>query len=388
MEEKKEGHHHIHSTHHINKKNKLDILLIVAAVLGVILIINIFLAFGINQNLKKNIEAAKEAARPAKIQLTLIKNSKCADCFDASVLVDYVKSQKIELLNEKAIEFNSNEAKELISKYKIEKIPSILITGELEKLNLDGFDKIQDALVLSQINPPYTDAASGKVKGRVSLKLVKDESCVKCDNMEALIGQINLAGIKLGENKNISASSQEGKALIAKYKIGFVPTIVLSEDAGEYAIIQQAWPSIGTKEKDAYVLRTVYPPFINLTTGQLRGLIDIIYLTDNSCADCYNVSFHKSVLTSQQSFAMAIGNEKTADISSAEGEDLVSKYSITQVPTVILSSEAGVYPSSTGLAQFFSIEKDNSYVFRQPSVVGAYKDLTTNSIVKPQQEVQ
>ena len=371
--------------HHSNKKNKLDILLIAAAVLGVILIINIFLTFGINQNLKKNIEAAKEAARPAKIQLTLIKNSKCADCFDASQYIAYVKSSKVEILSEKILEFNSSEAKGMASKYNIQKIPSILITGELGKLNLEGFNKVQDALVLSQITPPYTDAASGKVKGRVSLKLVKDESCGKCDNMDVIIGQINLAGIKLRENKNISASSKEGKSLIAKYKIGFVPTVILSEDAEEYEIIQQAWPSIGTKEKDAYVLRTVYPPFLNLTTGQLRGLVDVIYLADNSCADCYNVSFHESVLTSPQSFAMTFGNEKTVDISSAEGKGLISKYNISQAPTVILSSEAGVYPSSTGLAQFFSIEKDNSYVFRQLGVGGAYRDLTTNSVVKPQE---
>src|SRR3989338_2440306 len=185
MKDRKEEHHqHAHSPHHANKKNKFDLFLIAAAVLGVILIINIFLTFGISKNIKNNIEAAEESARPAKIQLTLIKNSKCSDCFDASVIVDYIKSQKIELLNEKTTEFNSNEAKELVSKYKIEKIPSILVTGELEKLNLDGFNKVQDALVLSQINPPYTDASSGKVKGRVSLKLIKDESCGKCDNLE------------------------------------------------------------------------------------------------------------------------------------------------------------------------------------------------------------
>lgn len=404
MEEKKDTHHqHARSTHHPDKKNKVglpvnryaisehaqkpkvfDILLIAAAVLGVILIISIYLTFSINQNLKKNIETAKEAARPAKIQLTLIKNSKCADCFDASKYLDYIKSSKVEVLSEKTLEVGSTEGKGMAAKYNIQKIPSLLVTGEIDKLNLDGFNKVQDALVLSQISPPYTDAASGKVKGRVSLKLLKDESCGKCNNMDVLIGQINLAGIKLRENKNISAGSQEGKSLIAKYRIGFVPAIILSEDAGEYPIIQQAWPAIGTKEKDAYVLRTVYPPFLNLTTGQLRGLVDVIYLADNSCADCYNVSFHKLILASPQSFAMAFGNEKTVDISSAEGKGIISKYNISKVPTVILSSEAGVYPSSTGLAQFFSIEKDGSYIFRQLGVVGAYMDLATNSVVKPQ----
>ena len=363
MENKKEEpRQHAHGMHHSNKKDKFDIVLIAVVVLGVILIINIFLAFGINQNLKKNIDAAKEAARPAKIELTLIKNSKCADCFDASQYADYIKSSKVEVLSEKTLEFNSSEAKSLISKYNIQKIPSILVTGELDKLNLDGFGKVQDALVLSQISPPYTDALNGKVLGRVRLKIVKDDSCAKCNDLGVLIAQISSAGIRVIEQKNISSASNEGKSLISKYRLDFVPTLILSQDAGEYPLIQQAWPSIGTKEKDAYVLRAAYPPFLNLTTGQLRGLIDVIYLTDNSCAGCYNVSFHKSVLTSPQSFAMTFGNEKTIDISAAEGKELISKYNISQVPTIILSSEAGVYPSSTGLAQFFSIEKDGSYV--------------------------
>ena len=385
MENKKEEHHHAHGPHHSNKKNKLDILLIAAAVLAVILIINIFLTFNITQNLKSNLEAAKEAARPAKIQLTLIKNSKCNTCFDASAVVNYIKSQKVELLSEKTFEFNSNEAKGLISKYKIEKIPSVLVTGELGKLNLQGFDKKEDAMVLSQLNPPYTDAISGKVRGLVSLKLLADPTCDKCDKLGAILAQIGFAGIKIAEQKNVSINSDEGKFLISKYKLDFVPTLILSEDAGEYSIIQQAWPRIGTKEKDAYVLRTVYPPFINLTTGKLRGLVNIIYLNDTSCTECYDVSIHKLILTSPQSFAISFGKEEVIDLSSSKGKELIQKYGIEKVPTVILSYEAGVYPSSAGLNQLFSIEKDNSYVFRKPDVVGAYKDLTTNAIVKPQQ---
>ena len=399
MEEKKEEHphhhehaheHHEHHSplhHHAPRKNNLEnIILIAALALVLLLVVNIFLAFGANKKLKEGIEAAKEAAKPAKIQLTLIKNSKCADCFDASQYLNYVKSSKVEVLSEKTLEFDSSEGKGLISKYNVQKIPSLLVTGELDKLNLEGFNKVQDALVLSQISPPYTDASNGKVAGRVSLKLIKDNSCDKCNDLKVLLSQISLAGIKIAEQKEISAASNEGKALIDKYKIGFAPTLILSEDAGEYEIIQQAWPQIGTKEADAYVLRAVYPPFINLTTGKLRGLASIIYLNDTACTECYDVSFHKSVLASPQSYSILFDKEEVVDLSSDKGKELVQKYSIEKVPTVILSDEVRVYPSSTGLGQFFSLEKDGSYVFRQLDVVGAYKDLATNSIVKPQQQ--
>lgn len=388
MEDKKEEHHHTHSAHHPHKKNKVDILLIAAIALGIILIINIFLAFGISQNLKKNIEAAKEAAKPAEIQLVLIKNSRCTECFDAAQVISYVKSQKVELLSEKTLEFGSTEAKSLISKYKIEKIPAVLVTGELDKLNIQGFSKVRDALVFSQINPPFTDPTSGRVKGLVSLKLITDPSCDKCDKLGTLLAQISFAGIKIAEQRNITATSEEGKSLTSKYNIDFVPTLILSEDAGEYLIIQQAWAQIGTKEEDAYVLRTVYPPFINLTIGKLRGLISITYLNDTSCTECYDVSTHKLILSSPQSYAMAFDKEEVVDLSSNKGKELVQKYNITKVPTVVLSAEMGVYPSSAGLRQFFSIEKDNSYVFRQLDVIGAYKDLAINSVINPQQQGQ
>ncbi|MBI4452395.1 hypothetical protein HY637_03125 [Candidatus Woesearchaeota archaeon] len=398
MEEKKEenAHHHpvvhhkpIHehySFHPAHKKNNIEnVLLIAAAVLALILIINIFLTFGINKKLKESIETAKEAAKPAKIELVLIRDSKCADCFDASVFSSYIKSLKVELLNEKTLEFSSGEARSLINKYKIQKIPSIIVTGELNKLSIEGFNKVQDGLVLAQLNPPYTDALSGRIVGKVSLKLIKDDSCMKCNDMSRLLTQIKFAGIKVVEEKNISLISDEGKSLIQKYNLDFVPTVILSEDAEAYPIMQQAWPTIGTKEEEGYVLRMVSPPFINLTTGKLSGLVDLIYLVDKSCADCYNVSFHKSVLTSEQSFAIIIDNEETVDIGDAKGKGLIAKYNITKVPTVVLSDEVSAYPSSEGLRQFFSIEQDGYYVFRQPQVIGAYMDLATNTLVKPQE---
>jgi hypothetical protein len=76
------------------------------------------------------------------------------------------------------------------------------------------------------------------------------------------------------------------------------------------------------------------------------------------------------------------------DISDARGKELVAGYSITKVPTVILSGEVGVYPPAQALKQFYTIEKDNSYVFRNTSLVGTYRDLSTSQIVKAPEAVQ
>jgi len=373
----------------LKRSNLYYVFIGVTILLGVILLVNIALTFSLNKELKKSAEAVQEKLKPAKIELTLIKNSKCNDCFDISALISHIKNANVNVTNEKAMEFDSKEGREIISKYKIEKVPTVVVTGEIEKASIQGLEKRENALLLTNVPPPYTSALAGKIEGRVTLYILMDLGCTKCNELSILISQIKGAGVKIYEEKNIDAESDEGKELSKKYNIDFVPTIVLSKDASAYGIIQQAWPQIGSKESDgSYVLRAVNPPFINLTTGKLRGLVDIIYLTDKSCIDCYDVAQHREILTSPQSFAIKLEKEEKIDISDAKGKELISKYNLTQVPTIILSSEVSAYPSNIALKQFFSVEKDGSYVFRRVSVVGTYKDLTTNQVVQAQQSPQ
>lgn len=349
------------------------------------MIFNIFLASSLSNGLKKNAEALMESQKPARIELTAIRNSKCTDCFDISAAVGQVKSSKANITKETVLEFGSSGAKDAISKHKIERVPALIVTGDTGKLNLQGFAKSNDALLMQAL-PPYTNAQTGEIAGKVTLYLIRDPSCKKCNDLGILTRQIKQSGIKIAAEKNLTPDSAEGKEFINKYGLDFVPALAMSKDAGAYQLIQQAWSQIGTKEEDGnYVLRSVNPPYINLTTGKLRGLVSAIYLTDGSCADCYNVSVHKQILTSPQSFAMLLDKEVTFDVSDANGKELVLKYNITQVPAIILSDEAAAYPSSQALRQFFSVEKDGYYVFRTARVMGAYKDLVANQVVKQQQ---
>ena len=390
-EQKKEDHkHEHHAVHHKagSKDFKLDantIILGLIVILVVVMAVNVATSLNIGSQLKDKAQAAEEAAKPAKIGLAVITDSKCSDCTDIAPYVDFIKSSKVEITGEKTLEISSVEAKNLISKYGIKKIPSLVITGEIEKVKLDGFDNKDDALVLADISAPYTNTANGKIEGRVIAYYLLDPSCTKCNDLGPLIQQIKFSGVGIVEQKNLSIASGEGAALVQKYKMGFAPAFILSKEASVYPLMAQAWPQIGTIEDDgSYVLRTPYPPFINLTTKETRGIVDIIYLGDKSCTECYNVSMHKEILGSPQSFGIKIEREETFDISSAKGKELIARYNLTQVPTVIVSKEVSVYPSSEGLKQFFSVEKDGSFVFRAPNVLGNYRDLASNEIIKPQ----
>lgn len=366
-----------------------NIFIGLAVLLGIIVVINIILASNLNKDLKKSAEELQEKLRPAKIELTLIKNSKCSDCFDISAVLSNIKNSKVNVTKENIVEFDSKEGRDIIKKYAIRKVPALVATGEVEKVSIQGLEKKNDALLFTQPNPPYTDALTGKIEGMVALHILKDSSCGKCSNLSQLINQIKASGVKISKESNIEAESSEGSELIKKYSIDFAPTIILSKEAAAYNIMQEAWLQIGTKEDDgSYVLRLVYPPFINLTTEKLRGIVNIVYLTDKSCAECYDVNLHKEILANQQGFAIRLDKEEHVDISDAKGKELVAKYNITQVPTAILSDETSAYSSSQALKQFFSVEKDGFYVFRRLQVLGTYKDLSTSQIVKAQNEEQ
>lgn len=396
MEEKKEENKESEMRHHeTHKKRDLGKLKLeyfyfgLMIILGLILLFNILLTFGLNKDLKNKSVELQEKLKPAHIELTLIKNSKCRDCSDIAEVIRSIRNSKVNVTKETNLEFDSKEAKALISKYKIEKIPTIIATGEIDKAGIQGFTKKDDALLLSNVLPPYTNATTGQVAGKVAIYVLKDPSCVKCNNLDVLIAQIKGAGVKIYSQKNITKDSAEGQDIIKKYKIDFVPSLVLSEDAGLYSVIQNAWSHIGTKENDGnYVLRVVYPPYINLTTGQIKGLVKITYLTDKSCSECYNVSLHEFILASPQSFGIDLDEKETYDISDAKGKELIAKYNVTLVPAVILSKEVSSYPASPALKQFFTVADDGSFIFRVPQVLGAYKDLSTGNVVKQQQSPQ
>ena len=371
---------------HFNLEN---IFIGLIVLLGVILLVNTILTFNLSKNLKKSSEAIQQKLNPAKIELTLIKNSKCNDCFDISTIVSHIKNAYVNITKETMHEFNSKEGKEIINKYRIKRIPTVVITGEIDNVNIQGLEKKENALILTRLEPPYTNALSGEIEGKVTLYYLTDSSCSICNDLKPLVNQIKSAGVKILDERLVVTSSDEGQDLIRKYKIDFVPTIILSKDASVYPIIKQEWPQVGSIEDDgSYVLRLVYPPFVYLTTNKLRGIVNITYLTDRSCSECYDVNLHRQILVNPQGFAIRLIKEERFDISEDKGKELIAKYNITQVPTIILSDEINAYPSKQALRQFFSIEEDGFYVFRRTEAVGTYKDLITNQVVKAQQQTE
>ncbi len=346
--------------------NRLNTCLIV--VLLAVLIIGFYYTISINKIVK---------LPTFKIELTTIKTD-CEGCFDISQISKVLNQQSQLKIKEK--ELSLDEADELIRKYEIEKLPAVIVTGDVEKLSFQGFEKKDNALVFSEPPLPYYDINSKSVKGIVNIILLKYTDCEECFDISLLAQQLKTAGVVIKDEKTIEVNSKEGKELVEKYDITKIPTIILSKDAMDYALVSQVWEQVGTTEDDdMLVYRQVSPPYYDLERKEVRGKVDLVYLTDDDCEKCYDPTMHKQILV--QNFGLLVENEKYYDIDDSEGRKYRAKYDIKLVPTVIITEDTEAYEQLVKVWEQVGTIEDGNYVFRKVDILGVtYKNLTSGEI--------
>jgi len=262
------------------------------------------------------------------------------------------------------------------------------MTGEeISKIDLPTFEKREGAQVFDITPPPYYDIDSGKIKGLVEVIKLTDTDCEKCFDLDKLTANLKQFGIKFASEKEVSIDSDEGKELISDYSITKVPTIIFSSDANEYEQIQKIWETVGSTESDGrMILRTVNPPYMDLETDSVKGVVDITRLVDASCEECFDTIELKKMF--EQQMGMSWGVDKTVDVSSTEGKQLIEDFGIKLVPTVIFSSDLGDYPTIPDMWSQIGIEKDGKYALTKLDLVQGlvYKNLETDEIVGLKEE--
>ncbi|MBT96744.1 MAG: hypothetical protein QF567_02080 [Candidatus Pacearchaeota archaeon] len=355
------------------KKDSQKIFLGLLIILSIIFIINIIIISSSSSALGDKIAEIKELNKPVKIELNTIE---CNDCFNVSGIVEGIKNQNVEILNENTYNKDSNEAKELIKKYNINKLPSILISGEInsEKIEFNNFELINDALVLNKINAPYLDLITDEIKGKVEIIEIIDSTCEKCISLSSIPLNFVESGVSIDDWRKVEYNSAEGNEFINKFEIKHSPALLISNDINYYENIKQGLDQSYLEEKQGfYVLPSTIPPYRNLTDNKIVGLSDLIMLVDESCSSCYNVEINKQIL---QGLGVVINNEDTYDINSAKGNELILKYDIKKVPMIILSKETSVYDSFVSVwSQVGTIEDDGMFVMRKPEGLGNTQSL-------------
>lgn len=365
-------------------KNKNKTLLDINTVLIALLVV--VMAAGLYFTLSVPTPKAPEAGpAPLSLAVTVLGND-CVDCWDSTAALAFLAQQKN--LNVTSLtNVTIADSAELAAQYNITRLPAIVITGETTNLTIQNFESNGEALVFSQSPPPYYSLAEKRYVGKISLTVLDEQTCPVCFNMTALVEQLEQSGIKITRKSLVMPSSVEGKALLAKYSIERLPSIILSKDALEYDFVAQVWPQVGSQEQDGnLVLRMVYPPFVNVSTGNVEGQVELTVLEDATCTECYNTSILAELF--KNGLNINIKDTKRVDITSTRGKLLVKKYNITAVPTVVASKDSGHYPIIFEVwNQLGTIEKDGALVLRQIAILEkalgtpvSYRNLTSGAI--------
>jgi glutaredoxin len=352
-------------------KNYRSLFLALGLMLILISTYNIFITQSSEKKIDLILDKLKEELKPAKIKLTTITDSSCTDCENLTNEISQIKSLNIELLEEKNLEPSSDVAQELIKRYKIKKLPAIIIKNDIEKLNIRGFNKKTDALVFESESVPYTEATTGKVKGFVNVTIITEPSCQECKDLTKLVEELKSSGVKFSGLSIVARNTTEGEQIVNKYGLTIFPTIIFSKDLSEYNLdLVKSWKEIGTIEEDGnFISRKISLPYYDIVEQRTVGLVNLTYVVSKDCKDCYKPEkYHKQIL---ERIGVNIMSVKKVYLEDQEGLSYVKAYNITKFPTIILSGDMKEYPI---LVQAWnnvgSIEKDGSFVFRNVEFTG------------------
>ena len=104
-------------------------------ILLVVLAVNFYLVFALNKQLEPKPIVVPETP---KLELYLLQDSSCTQCFNADQIVSALKQQLTGFNFTKEEKLEISSAKDLITKEKITKAPALLRKGAIGKLGLPG----------------------------------------------------------------------------------------------------------------------------------------------------------------------------------------------------------------------------------------------------------
>jgi len=208
-------------------------------------------------------KAVRGEADPfGSVEITFLTTPECPDCFDLGPLRDYLEQNGVRSDQIKEVAYDSNAGQKLIKAHDVSSVPTALIPGSLTDLEfmagvVENLGQVKNgAFVITELQPPFVDLASGTIIGRFELTVLADATCTECYDPALHDQVLGRLAMKPFAKTTIDIGSEEGKALVESYVITSVPTILLRGDLDRYSTLQDVWTSVGTIESDGtYVLR-------------------------------------------------------------------------------------------------------------------------------------
>ncbi len=241
---------------------------------------------GLGAKNSTNAIGTQPAPEPAEISVTLITYAQEKNLASLAPLLQQLRQLSgVKIISEKTLEKDSGQAKQLIGKYAIERIPAMLLEGETKKAAalLQNWPRIgsiesDGAMVLRGIPPVYLETGTGKLRGEINAIFISVPDRNGVFDAEEVFAQIlqNAFGIKPIEKETASYNSPEGKALVSKYGLEKLPAFILSGDLNAYNGFPESWKEIGSVESgNSFVFRQLEAirgiSYLDLNKNEVAG---------------------------------------------------------------------------------------------------------------------
>lgn len=226
------------------------------AILLINLLVGVVVLAKVDTSLDQKIADIKEEQRPANLDIIVIKDSSCSECFDINQVLEVIKNYNVNIVSEEAVVYSSTSGQELIAKYAIKTIPALIIKGELAKESeveaaLNQLGSINgDIFINTKPTPPYISLDTKELVGQTNLIMLSDASCLECYDVKGHKAIMQNFGLYVANEELIDVNSARGRQLISQYNIDLVPTIILTGDTQVYTGLANIWKQVGSIEDD------------------------------------------------------------------------------------------------------------------------------------------
>jgi uncharacterized protein with FMN-binding domain len=318
-----------------------------------------------------------------KVDATIINATGCPMCsasgLNESLLIQVLPQFNTTLNSVKYLSADSPEAAALISKYNIDALPATILSPEgtlpdsFTQVWSQGAGTIESdgKLVYRAVAAPYYNITDKNIVGLVDGIAINATGCPACLDAGIYFTSLESVGhIYFKSATVLQPDDPQAKSLIASHNITKLPALLMSGNINVYPFFTQRVLSLGKMEGGWFVLQNVSPPYVDLAdNNSIKGLVSAIYLVNQSCTGCLNVTQLSDYLTG--SGGVYIANSTTYDISSINAKNLVKKYNITAIPSVLYSPEARLYPGFSGAWTGINstVASDGWFIFRSYSLL-------------------
>ena len=111
-------------------------------------------------------------------------------------------------------------------------------------------------------------------------------NCPLCFNISAFLSGIKqLDGVKVTAEKTIDLASSEAQALVSKYGITKVPTVIITGGINDSRLLS-IWSQIGKIKEGAVILTEAPPPYFDIAASKVIGIVNFTAISDSTCANC------------------------------------------------------------------------------------------------------